>query len=212
MSDTSIFQKYRLIACISISLAAGLCSAQTVAVDRNTLTNRSIVTLAKAGFDEDFIVDTILSSRTRFDTSVDGLADLAKQGMTERLIRVMMNPAVEVSPAGVGGVPGSTTSPGMPPPYPEHPERPNIVPPSAEKVAVATQTPYYKSTSIFFGIFKTRAGVGTPPATLIPPAALHLGMLHENVRLPHAYLPIGGLPQYYHAVVGAPGYMVQVQQ
>jgi hypothetical protein len=166
VSDTSIFQKYRLIACISVSLAAGLCSAQTLAVARNTLTNRSIVTLAKAGFDEDFIIDTILSSRTQFDTSVDGLADLAKQGMTERLIRVMMNPAVEVSPAGVGGAPGSTTSPGMPPPYPE---RPNIVPLSAEKVAVATQTPYYKNTSIFFGIFKTRAGVGTPPGDVASP-------------------------------------------
>ncbi len=91
------------LAVIAVSAGiCGLCGAQTLAVGRNTLTNHGIVTLAKAGFNEEFIIDTILSSRTQFDTSVDGLADLAKQGITERLIRVMMNPAPNVAAPGAG--------------------------------------------------------------------------------------------------------------
>jgi len=208
VSDTSIFPKYRLIACISIGLAAGLCSAQTLAVARNTLTNRSIVTLAKAGFDEDFIIDTILSSRTQFDTSVDGLADLAKQGMTERLIRVMMNPAVAVSPAGMGGAPAAPMAElAVAPPSPEG-QRTTIVKTSAARTAVVTHTPYYQTSSFFFGLVKRRVGVGVAPGS-IPAAAPHLGRLYENVRLNHAYLPIGGLPQSYQVQATAPEYPVQ---
>lgn len=74
-----------------VSLAA-VCAAQ-VPVPRNVLTNQGVITLAKAGFDEEFVLDAIASSRTRFDTSVDGLADLVKQGLSERIIRMMMAPA-----------------------------------------------------------------------------------------------------------------------
>jgi hypothetical protein len=56
------------------------------------LTNESIVTLAKAGFDELFILDLIHHSRTNFDTSVDGLVALKKTGVSEDLIRMMAMP------------------------------------------------------------------------------------------------------------------------
>ena len=69
--------------------AAGV-GAQTVPLSQNALSNRDVVTLARAGFNEDFIVDVIHTSQTRFDTSVTGLAEMAKEGLTERLIRVMM--------------------------------------------------------------------------------------------------------------------------
>ena len=64
----------------------------TVQLAHQPLTNDSIVTLAKAGFDELFILQLIRSSRTSFDTSVEGLVALKKAGVTEDLIRLMAMP------------------------------------------------------------------------------------------------------------------------
>ena len=59
------------------------------ALSRHILTNESVVTLAKAGFDELFIAERIKTSRTRFDMSVQGLVSLKEAGVTEDLIDVM---------------------------------------------------------------------------------------------------------------------------
>lgn len=59
------------------------------AFSKRILTNESVVTLAKAGFDELFIVERIRTSRTRFDMSVDGMVSLRAAGVTEDLIGVM---------------------------------------------------------------------------------------------------------------------------
>src|ERR1700722_17910405 len=45
------------------------------------LTNENVVTLAKAGFDELFILQLISSSRTNFDVSVQGLVVLKQAGV-----------------------------------------------------------------------------------------------------------------------------------
>ena len=66
------------------------------------LTNENIVTLAKAGFDELFILQLIRSSRTTFDTSVQGLVVLKQAGVSEDLIRQMAMPQASppAAPAG----------------------------------------------------------------------------------------------------------------
>jgi len=51
------------------------------------LTNESVASLARAGFDEQFIVEVIQTSRTRFDASAAALVELKKQGVSEDLIR-----------------------------------------------------------------------------------------------------------------------------
>jgi hypothetical protein len=61
-------------------------------MEHQPLTNESIVTLAKAGFDELFILQLIRSSRTNFDTSVQGLVALKQAGVSEDLIRLMAMP------------------------------------------------------------------------------------------------------------------------
>jgi hypothetical protein len=63
------------------------------------LTNESIVTLAKAGFDELFILQLIRSSRTNFDTSVEGLVKMKQAGVSEDLIRMMAMPSSPVPPS-----------------------------------------------------------------------------------------------------------------
>jgi hypothetical protein len=55
----------------------------------HVLTNQGVVTLAKAGFDESFIIDRIRTSRTQFDITVEGLVALKQAGLSEDLIRAM---------------------------------------------------------------------------------------------------------------------------
>jgi hypothetical protein len=65
------------------------------------LTNENVVTLAKAGFDERFILQFIRASRTNFDTSVSGLVGLKQAGVSEELIRLMAipQPSLPAAPA-----------------------------------------------------------------------------------------------------------------
>jgi hypothetical protein len=62
-------------------------------LEHQPLTNENVVTLAKAGFDELFILQLIRSSRTNFDTSVQGLVSLKQAGVSEELIRLMAMPS-----------------------------------------------------------------------------------------------------------------------
>ncbi len=84
----------------------------TVLVSRHILTNEGVITLAKAGFDELFIIERIRTSRTRFDTSVEGLVALKQAGVSEDLIRVIALAdrrnypmPLEAAPAAASGPP-----------------------------------------------------------------------------------------------------------
>jgi hypothetical protein len=82
----------RLLCAVLLTVSA---SAQQFTVDQlkqQPLTNENVVTLAKAGFDELFISQLIHSSRTNFDTSVQGLVVLKQAGVSEDLIRLMAMP------------------------------------------------------------------------------------------------------------------------
>src|SRR5580692_12319156 len=79
----------------AVLLTVSLAAAQqfTVAqLKQQPLTNENVVTLAKAGFDELFILQLIRSSRTNFDVSVQGLVGLKQAGVSEDLIRMMAMP------------------------------------------------------------------------------------------------------------------------
>jgi hypothetical protein len=75
------------------------------------LTNENIVTLAKAGFDELFLLQLIRNSRTNFDTSVDGLVALKKAGVSEDLIRLMAMPQASLPAAPAAGAAPAKTPP-----------------------------------------------------------------------------------------------------
>ena len=175
---------------LALGLAfTGICRAQTVPYSRNALTNRDVVVLAKAGFNEDFIIETILSSRTQFDTRVDGLADLAKQGMTERLIRVMMN-CEEGRPAVVADTPAPFVATAFEPPEAPRAKGRSSAQSKASAVslAISRQTQYYQWTSCFWGLWKKRIGVGA--AAHQPAAASHLGGMYQEVKARQYYVPL----------------------
>ena len=144
-----------LISAVLLATAAWA-GAQTVPLTQNQITNRDIVTLAKAGFNEDFILDFIAMSRTRFDTSVSGLADLAKEGLSERLIRAMLVPSPPSPAANPAAVPAETVIATAP----EEVSRVRMPKRSESEIAISNQAPYYHSSSFFWGLWKKRMGVG----------------------------------------------------
>jgi len=83
-------QRFRKSVALGFFLFAPLLVAQDYAisvVSRHVLTNEGIIALAKAGFDEWFIVERIRTTRTHFDASVQGLVNLKQAGLSEDLIR-----------------------------------------------------------------------------------------------------------------------------
>jgi hypothetical protein len=60
---------------------------ETAALPPEVLTNDGLITLASAGFSDAFIMQKILlSDRTRFDVSVEGLANLRRNALSESLV------------------------------------------------------------------------------------------------------------------------------
>ena len=57
---------------------------------RDVLTNEGIVLLSDAGFSDSFIIEKMLLSRTRFDVSVEGLAFLIRNGISQELVQFIM--------------------------------------------------------------------------------------------------------------------------
>ncbi|MCS7026369.1 MAG: hypothetical protein NZV14_16340 [Bryobacteraceae bacterium] len=87
----------RLVASLFLSgamLAAGDNSANSPAAEsplrRNVLTNQGVVLLAQAGYTETFVIDIIHHKQTSFDVSAEGLAWLARNGLSERIVRAMV--------------------------------------------------------------------------------------------------------------------------
>jgi hypothetical protein len=57
------------------------------------ITNRDVIQLVKAKISDDIIITKIEHSKTRFDTSTDGLVALKQAGVSDRLISVIVNAA-----------------------------------------------------------------------------------------------------------------------
>src|SRR5579863_5975245 len=98
-----------LVAC-GTSPAAQRPAAQSMVPAREVLTNQAIVELAAAGFTRDFLIDLIGKASTQFDTSVSELADLAKLGVDEKIIRAMLNVSAGVTAISAGDAQPSAPS------------------------------------------------------------------------------------------------------
>ena len=140
-----------------------VCNAENN-LHRDVLSNRDVVTLAKAGFDEEFLIKVIVSSRTHFDTSADALAALAEQGVTQRIVEVMMNPGVAATQAGAPTRSVAEVA---------KPIRASKVSPA--RLAIMENAPYYESKSVLFGLWKRKVGVGAPltKGALVQPQTAH---------------------------------------
>src|SRR5271166_3270960 len=102
----------RLLCAFLLTAFSAAAQQYTVAqLAHQPLNNDSVVILAKAGFDEQFILQLIRSSRTNFDTSVEGLVAMKKAGVSEDLIRMMAMPQASPPAAPAGTTPPAKTPP-----------------------------------------------------------------------------------------------------
>lgn len=70
--------------------SGGSSSRSESKLPRDIMTNEGLVLLSEAGFSDSFIVEKIVLSRTRFDVSVEGLAYLRQNSLSEELIQFVL--------------------------------------------------------------------------------------------------------------------------
>jgi hypothetical protein len=85
---TMLLRKW-LVAVPSLLLLSLAATAAPPAPDK-MLNNEGLVVLARAGYNERFLVELIQSQPGRFDTSVEGLVYLAQQGISEKIVRFII--------------------------------------------------------------------------------------------------------------------------
>jgi hypothetical protein len=74
------------------------------------LTNDDVVRMVGAGLGDDTVIAKIRGSKTGFDTSAEALIDLKKAGLSDAVIRAMINPQASPAP---GGLVGQEIEPGV---------------------------------------------------------------------------------------------------
>lgn len=63
---------------------------ESMALPRHVLTNDGLLVLARAGVGDGLLVDLVKHKRTQFDTSAEALAQLARHGLSESVIRAVV--------------------------------------------------------------------------------------------------------------------------
>jgi hypothetical protein len=107
------------------------------AVPRNVLTNQGVVLLARAGYSEAFLIDLIHHKQTQFDVTAEGLAWLARQGLSERVVRAMVANENKEEQTAVVPALFTVTPPASSPPVP----RQTVQTPVNVAVPVSMPTP-----------------------------------------------------------------------
>lgn len=83
---------------LPVVFAASIWAAdpETAALPRHILTNDGLVVLANAGVGDGLLVDLIRHKRTHLDTSADALALLARHGLSENVLRAVVEKQEQV--------------------------------------------------------------------------------------------------------------------
>jgi hypothetical protein len=85
-------------------------ASKTGAATNAAMTNRDVIRLVKAKIADDIIEAKIKRSKTKFDTSVEGLVALKQAGVSDGLISVIVNASEASSQPAAGGASASPTA------------------------------------------------------------------------------------------------------
>lgn len=188
-----------LLAGLSLALLASAADlpASILRHSVNTsVTNKDVLTLAKAGLDEEFIIRTLLGARCSCDTTAEAVASLAEQGISQRVIEVMLDVSYTATPGMVVPVvPSLETAPVMETAPVSTPAKPSTVRqyavrPSLAAMAIAARVPYYEEHSALWGLWRKQTGVSSTkgPDRPFPMIPVQVGDSWQYVSVP-ATLP-----------------------
>lgn len=112
----------RILLSVFFAAACFAAEPESMTLPRHVLTNEGLVVLARAGVGDSLLVDLVRNKRTHFDTSAEALAQLVRQGLSENVVRAVVEkqeevqlrkPKVSLSPvAPAGYVPGTAVDVG----------------------------------------------------------------------------------------------------
>lgn len=80
----------RILLGIVFAAACLAADPETAALPRHVLTNEGLVVLARAGLGDGLLLDLIRHKRTQFDTGADALALLSRYGLSENVLRAVV--------------------------------------------------------------------------------------------------------------------------
>jgi len=131
------------------------------------LTLEQVVKLSQAGFSEELIVTKIKKNGKAFDLNTDELLELKKQGLTENIIRFLMDPTQPYTPPPppqpkIAGPPGKK--------YPDDPLV-SLLPADPGLYFFVEKTPLVADLKILLGMRKGKIMKGKPTAYLAGPKA-----------------------------------------
>lgn len=116
---------------IAIGLGGWLATFGQPATAQEVLTNKSVISMVRAGLSETVILAKIRSTQTKFDTSAEGLIALKQAGVPDKIIEAMVT---------AGSPTAAAPAPPTPPPPPPAPAA-VATPPVAGQPARAVMTP-----------------------------------------------------------------------
>ena len=79
----------RIMLFVLFAMVCVAAEPENSALPRHVLTNDGLVVLARAGVGDGLLVDLIRNKRTQFDSSAEALAVLARNGLSENILRAV---------------------------------------------------------------------------------------------------------------------------
>jgi hypothetical protein len=153
------------------------------------LTVEEVVKLSRSGFSEELIVTKIKKNGKAFDLSSDELVELKKQGLSDNLIRFLLDPTQPYTPPAPPAPAPSTTAAAVSAPAKKYPDDPfaTLVPTDSGLYSFVGKTPYKVDLKVLLGIHKGKVLKGKVVAYLAGPYAKLRVKAGKNVfylRLP----------------------------
>ena len=164
---------------LAVTNTSLLAAQQTSAADP-ALTLEQVVKLSHAGFSEELIITKIKKNAKAFDLSTDELLELKKQGLSENVIRFLLDPTQLYTPppppqTGPAPVPGKKYPPDT---------LASLVPPDAGLYYFEAKTPLLIDLKVLLGMRKGKMLKGKPTAYVPGPTA----KVRSKVSKPTFYL------------------------
>ena len=167
-SVLSLVLRLGAIGILAESIGATPAYAQAPSGD-GALTLQQVVKLSQEGFSEELIITRIKKNGKAFDLNTDELLDLKKQGLSENVIRFLLDPTLPYTPPP----PAPTTA--AAPPGKKYPPDPfaSLVPAERGLYFFVGKTPSFVDLKVLLGMRKGRLLKGKPTA-YVPGASAKL--------------------------------------